>query len=259
MTSSSPGLGNLGLGTTRLFAVCLGCAAIAWGVYFFPTFWRQSPLEHTAAHIIEGSPFTADVLNELIPAVQATERAEFCQPAGLRSAAIIRLRLAEDAIATSEGDRIDGTLNALRDSIHRSLSCSPADPFLWFVLFWLEDTVNGFSQDQLKFLRLSYELGPNEGWIGLKRNRFAIAVFEPLPLDMREMATNEFTHLIDSGFYREMAVILTGPGWLIRDALLPRLNVVADVQREEFARELYSAGYDVNVPGTSRINPRPWH
>ena len=122
---------KFGLGVSRLFTVVLGCAAIVSGAYMFPIFWNQSSLEHTAVHLIEGVPYATDELIRSTPAVEATEQARLCRPQALHSAAIIRLQLAKDVIAGSERDHIDGSLNALRDSIRRSLVCSPADPFLW--------------------------------------------------------------------------------------------------------------------------------
>jgi hypothetical protein len=258
MTSFPARRAKLGQVAAQLFTVFLGVAAIAWGVDTFPVFWQQSPLEHTAMRAIEGYPFSTDGLIGLMPTVEATERARYCRPAGLRSAAIIRLRLAEEAIAASERNRIDGLLSTLRGSIHGSLDCSPADPFLWVALFWLENNLSGFSQHHLEYLQLSYRLGPNEGWLGLKRNGLALAMFEQLPPNLREMAINEFAGLLESGFYKEVVAIFTGPGWPLRDVLLLRLKAVTDVHRQAFAGELYSEGYDVNVPGVKEINPRHW-
>jgi hypothetical protein len=258
MTNFPSRTARFGLGVTRLFAVLLGCATLVSGVYTFPTFSRQSPIERTAMQVIEGVPFAPDELIKSVPAVEAAEQASICRPQGIRSAAIIRLQLAKDVIAASERDQIDSSLSALRDSIHRSLGCSPADPFLWSVLFWLENTMNGFSQDHFEFLRLSYQLGPNEGWIAVKRNELALAVFGQLPADLREMAIDEFVKLLNSGFLTESVAIFTGPAWPIREVLLPRLTSVSDVQREAFARELYRKGYVVNVPGVREPGRRPW-
>jgi hypothetical protein len=87
---------------------------------------------------------------------------------------------------------------SLHNAIRHSLACSPADSFLWRVLFWVENAMYGFSSDHLE--RMSYSLGPNEGWIALKRNLVAPAVFERLPPDVGEMAIREFASFFGSGF-----------------------------------------------------------
>lgn len=124
-------------------------------------------------------------------------------------------------------------------------------PILFFSssCFWLENTRNGFSADNFKYLRMPYELGPNEGWVSLKRNGLALALFEQLPPDVADMATDEFVRLLNNGFNREAVAIFTGPGWRIRNLLFPKLKKVGEGQREAFARTLYNDGYDVDVPG----------
>jgi hypothetical protein len=244
---------------TRTWLLALAGAATLWGVAVLPAFWRQSALERTATHVLAGDPFKSELLEALIPAVEAAEQADYCRPEATRSAAIIRLRLAEQAVAEGERMAIDSRLAALRDSIRRSLACSPADPFLWVVLYWVESARNGFQPGYLDYLRLSYRLGPNEGWIGVKRNAFALAVFERLPPDIADTAIGEFAGLLDAGFYEDTVAIFTGPGWQVRDRLLPRLKQVAERYRQMFAKGLYARGYDVTVPGIQLPDPRPWH
>jgi hypothetical protein len=237
---------------TRAGMIAFGLAAIAWGVAVLPIFWRQAPIERMAGRIVAGEPFKPEVLADAMPVVEEAETAAWCRAAALHAAAIIRLRLAEEAIATAERAAIDERLDRLRDTIGRSLACAPADPFLWLVLFWAENTRNGFRPHNLAYLRLSYLLGPNEGWIALKRSRFALALYDQLPPDLREMAVGEFPRLLAAGFYDETVALLTGPGWPLRDILLPRLKDVDIRRRELFAKLLRGQDYEVDVPGVPR-------
>jgi hypothetical protein len=250
-------LGKLWQFATRTILVIFGSAAVAWGMYALPVFARQAPIERVATHVIGGDPFRPEVLAATMPQLEAAEQAEQCRPAALRSAAIIRTRAAEQAII--DGEDIDARLSSLRNSIRRSLACSPTDPFLWVVLYWVECNENGFQPDYLEYLRLSYRLGPNEGWVGLRRNGLTLAVFRQLPPDLAEMAIDEFARLLDSGFYDQAVAIITGPGWRERDMLLPRLKGVVQRNRDVFAKMLYSLGYDVSVPGITMPDPRPWN
>jgi hypothetical protein len=113
--------------------------------------------------------------------------------------------------------------------------------------------------DRLRFLWLSYSLGPNEGWIAVRRNRLALSVFEALPPDLAEAALNEFARMLKSGLYDDTMSIFIGPGWAIRDQLLSHLTSVPKRYREEFARGLDQRGYDVAVPGVAHRDRRPWH
>lgn len=245
--------------SARTLLLIVGMSAVAWGAGTLPDFRQQFPVEDAARRVTGGEPFSRQALAALTPAIQRIEQSDYCRPAALRAVAIIRLRLAEDAFSSSEQSRIDDALKAVRTAIRRSLSCAPADPFLWLTLYWVENTYEGFDPGHFGYLRMSYALGPNEGWIAVKRNRFGLAVFERLPPDLAEMTLREFVSLVDGGFVRDAAAIFAGPGWRIRDRILPRLEQVSDANRKDFAKALYDGGYNVDVPGTERPDPRPWH
>ena len=243
----------------RSFVVILGCIAVWWGVIEFPIFWKESSPERIASRIIAGDPFKAEILGKQLPIIDGIERSAYCHPAALRSAAIIQLRMVETAASANDHKYVDAHLKPLGNVIRSSLSCEPADPFLWLVLYWVESDENGFQPDDVKYLRMSYRLGPNEGWIGLKRNRATFAVSEKLPVDLTEYAINEFVGLVEMGFYEQAAEIFTGPAWRVRDRLLHRLSDVAERHRRAFAYDLYTKGYDVLLPGIERRGSRPWH
>jgi hypothetical protein len=243
----------------RLCVVVPGVFALIWGASTLPTFWQQTALERTANRIVAGQPFKTEALETLIPNAKTAESASYCHASELHSAVIIRLRLVEQALSEDELSSIDSQLTAIRASIGRSLACWPSDSFLWMALYWVETIREGFRLSHVKYLRLSYLWGPNEGWIAEKRNGISLAVFERLPPDLAEIVLEEFAKLLKSGFYDQTIAILTGPGWSERDKILPRLKQVATPNREEFARALYRLGYDVNVPGVAAPDPRPWY
>jgi hypothetical protein len=242
----------------RIFLVLVGGCAIGWGASTLPVFWRDAKLERIAGYLMERAAFKPGALDPFIPQLEAVERSDTCRPDALRSAAIIRLRLAEEAMAASARREIDGRLGALQASIRKSLDCAPSDPFLWMVMAWLDGATEGFRPVQMQYLRLSYRFGPNEGWVAARRNRFALAIFERLPPDLAEAATSEFARMVDGWVFPETVALLTGPGWPNRDRLLDSLKNVGELQREVFAKALYTRGYDVAVPGITAPEPRPW-
>jgi hypothetical protein len=162
--------------------------------------------------------------------------------------AVIRLRFAELAIAGGNGDLIRQTQSALDTALHRSLSCTPTDPLLWFALYWLQNNVRGLQQDNFRALRMSYRLGPNEGWLALRRNRFVMAVYPALPDDLKQRATDEFVQLVKSDFLTDAADILAGPATPVRDMLLSRLRGVDSQQLRLLSRRLADKGVDDAFP-----------
>ena len=242
----------------RGFLIGLGTVAIVWAILVFPVLWSDSPLDRIAAKIVDGEVYNTDVLMQLLPLIDDVERRNFCRPQSLRSAAIVRLRMVEELIVSGNRQKLDERLDQLQQTIRSALKCAPSDSFLWLVLFWVDGTRNGFNPQHFDYLRLSYKLGPYEGWIALKRIRFALVLFEQLPPDLADDALREFAGLLKSGFYDEVVDIFVGPGWPVRDKLLSSIKNVAEPQRAIFAKALYRLGYDVDVPGVDRPASRPW-
>ncbi|MFZ0423996.1 MAG: hypothetical protein WAL80_14060 [Xanthobacteraceae bacterium] len=243
----------------RLFTLAFGLAAVIWGAYVVPLMGRQISIERIASYIVERESFNRDALLSILPAVASVERDTYCRPVTTHSAAIIRLRLVEDAMAAGAREDIDDRMDTLQQAIRNSLACSAADPFLWTVLAWLDGIRNGYRPEQLAFLRLSYRLGPNEGWVAARRNSLALSIFDRLPPDLANAAVGEFGRMVHSWIYWDTIAIFTGPGWPIRDRLLASLGEVGQRQREAFSQALYAQGYDIAVPGIAPRDPRPWH
>lgn len=241
------------------FVVVLGCIAVGWGLFVFPIFWDESSIERIANQIIAGDQFKMSILARQFPIMASIERSAYCRPSAVRSAAIIQLHMVEGAAPANNRERFDGRLKSFSHAIRSSLSCAPSDPFLWLVLYWLEGTQDGFRSEDLKYLRMSYRLGPNEAWIALKRNHVAFARLPQLPPDLAENAINEFTTLLESKFIDQAVEIFIGLAWPERNLILSRLVGVADQDRRLFADALYNRGYDVNVPGVASRDSSPWH
>jgi hypothetical protein len=250
---------TFGAKCARLLVALLGIFAIVWGIMVFPTSWRQSTLQRIAAAILNREVFAQNALVPFIPALDEIERAGYCQPKALQSAAIIRLRLAESAIATGDRTVLDDRLSALEHSIRRSLSCEPSDSFLWMILAWLDGVRQGPRNEQLAYLRQSYLLGPHEGWVAVRRNRLALSMFGRLPTDIAQAAVREFAEMVESWIYWDAIAIFTGPGWPVHQQLLASLGEVGVRQREAFYSALYDEGYNVIVPGVRPREPRPWY
>ena len=129
----------------------------------------------------------------------------------IRPICIARLSYAsalDETMAAADQSLFELYSGNLHDAIQKALFCTPADPLVWLTLVWLDVRRHGFEPRDANYLRLSYDLGPNEAWIGLWRTRIAIASFQQLPPDLSERATGEFVKLGNTGwFYRETAQI----------------------------------------------------
>ena len=129
----------------RIATIVCGGIAIAWGAWTLPIFWRSAPLAQTAASIINHVPYRTEKLQALLPVIDGFEQQAGCEPHALRNSAVIKLRLMEDAYRPEQIAELDGRLDAVDKAIQRSLGCSPADPFLWLVLYSVKSAEAGFA------------------------------------------------------------------------------------------------------------------
>ena len=242
----------------RIFVVVFGCSAILWGLTTLPGFWRQSSLERTAQRIISGEPFKVKALAGELPVIGAIEKSSICSPEGLRSAAIIRLHIAEQSRSDGYDKQSDALMDSAAGAVRESLFCLPADPFLWLAMYWVDSAQHGYRPRDLKYLEMSYQLGPNEGWIAVKRNGAAFAIFRKLPSDLAEIAVKEFVSLVRAKFYEQAADIFAGPAWPERDLIVPLLASVPALDRQMFLDALSRRGLDEGAVGIARGESRPW-
>lgn len=241
----------------RVALMIVGAGSIAWAATILGSARQAPALERVAARIVQGDRYKAEDLDRVAPVmaeIAATPEPRF---SSLRAAVIYELRQAETAVADGRRTDIDRHMDALRKVLPRALATGPSDSFLWLALFWRETFTGGSDPTRLPLLEMSYRTGPREGWVAVRRSPWTLALYSRLVPDLQEVAVAEFVGLVQSGF-KEAASILTGPGWSLREVLIPRLATVDEPSRKVFAKSLYRGGYDVQVPGIDRPSERPW-
>src|SRR5215831_18642729 len=117
----------------RASAMLVGLMGIAWGVSQFSALRQESTIKKIADRIVRGDVYKNEILLKQASLVVPTQRPQLCRPLTVRSAAVIRLRLAE----ISDNAAL-GPANLAVEAIRNSLACSPADPFFWLALYALE-------------------------------------------------------------------------------------------------------------------------
>lgn len=243
--SEIPGAPPVAAWAMRCFLAVAALGSIAWGAFCFPIFADQVRLDSAKDALLREIPLSDSELGALQPLLERAASRSYCVPAVDRSAAIVRLRLLENAFAAGHGEVIDARMGDLNTAIVRSLGCAPSDPYLWLVLFWLRNNQTGFASKNLDFLRMSYRLGPNEAWIITKRNHIALAMLDALPPDLATEAVGEFSRLVKSELYGEAVALLKGPGWPHRDRLLAGLAAVPKQNVDILVKGMADAGYEL--------------
>lgn len=241
----------------RIFICCLGLGAVGWGVYLFPTFWRQAPLVQLASELLRGHTFSGQVLQDDARELETEGTASFCNATELRAASVLRQTILDAAIAAKDLKGFAAAYLPAYETTRKALLCAPSDSFSWLSLFWLDAAVQGIRPDNTNYLRLSYSLGPNEGWICLRRNRLAVAAFAKLPPDLQEAAINEFVKLVDTVWaHSDAADIFIRAAPEVQNRMIAALESANPFARAVFARTLRDRGLDFKIPGVE--TDRPW-
>jgi hypothetical protein len=233
-----------------------GAAAMAWVVAVFPVFRFEITINDIYRGVIAGEVYSSDVLAS-VEALTETNRSLTHRSSVLSKVAVIRMRQAENAARSGDSEHAEHEFSAVEPTVRDALRNSPNDPFLWLVLFYIDRNRNGLRPENLLFLRMSYKLGPNEGWIAVKRNGYALADYSGLPNDLAERPVSEFVSLVRWGIVPQAAEIAAGPARPIRNILFPRLKDLNDEQRRAFAAAIYGRELDdVPVPGIAPPTPQ---
>ena len=162
--------------------ICLfGLAAAAWGVFVLPLLWQQISLDNIAKQYILGRRFPLQLLSNKSRQIEKAQPVPFCNATRLHDLVVLRLAILEEAAERKGHTLIEEADAPLYEADTTALSCAPADPFAWLVLFWLDVRRHGVEAGKFSYLRLSYDLGSNEGWVALWRNQLAMKLFAALP------------------------------------------------------------------------------
>ncbi|UWU67628.1 hypothetical protein [Bradyrhizobium sp. NC92] len=233
----------------RVLFGSLGLAAALWAFVALPSFRAGAPILEMALRIVTDDRYKLGKLGDALLRTQPQFGPALLQAPLAEAEAIIRVRRFEEALALGDSDATDREAQHAQESLRISLFLNPSTSYLWLMLYSLENTRGGFDPKSLTFLTQSYATGPLEGWVALRRNRLALAVFPSLSEAVQEKAVFEFANMVDSDLTDAAAVNLMGVGWAQRDRLLASLSKAELISREVIARKLWREGVKIAVPG----------
>jgi hypothetical protein len=249
--------------TTRIltgtFICVLGVGAVVWGTLLLPILWSEASPRSIASKLLQGDTFKLQSLFDEANQAEQVAHHSYCDPAALHSLFILRLFIFQISNEPGNRELAGSTYLPLYKATVKSLSCAPADPFAWLALFWLDAGRHGIDDRNTNYLRLSYSLGANEGWISLWRVRLAFLFFERLPTDLANDAVSEFVRLVNSERYRwQIAGIFKDASPLVQSRIIGRLEAATLTSRVAFAKALHDRDMDIEIPGVEKPDVRPW-
>ncbi|WP_439401374.1 hypothetical protein ACNJYA_32500 [Bradyrhizobium sp. DASA03068] len=241
----------------RVMLLFVALFGTLWPMAAVPSFWLTAPIREASLRIMADGLFRPGVLADMLIRLNANSPRGVVQPEFRFALAVVTLRTAEEAMHRKNSDEGDRAMEASEGELRSALQVIPTDSFLWLMLYSVVTRRSGFDFENIGYLERSYALGPNEGWVVLRRNQLALAVFSLLSKSRQDEVVAEFAALINSGFIEEAAISLTGAGWVERERLLENLKKLDVASREIFAKRLARDGVRVSIPGIEQ-DERYW-
>lgn len=236
----------------------VGLLSLCWSLTALPSFNRSTTARDLKDRIVAGEHFKPGVLRSMLTRLDAVPAPLIKQPEIASTAALVNLRIAEEAARGGGSDEVDRQVETADHQLIQALSTNPSEAFLWLLLYSVETARSGFDPKVVQFLEASYLTGPHEGWIAVRRNRIALAIFPMLRERTQRSVTSEFSELVDSDFTEVAVTNLIATGWAQREGLLNSLQTTDATSKASFVKRLRSEGINLSVPGVE-YNERPWH
>jgi len=248
------GVPRSGVIAARVSLISIAAAAFIWTIIVFPKFWSETSVVEAASHIINGEVYKPQGMEVLEADIGRNQNS--LRPSILSKVAIIRLRLAEEAISSGNQQLINRRTKAADEAVNEALWNTPSESFQWLVLFWLKKTNDGFEPAILRYLQMSYALDPRAAWIAVKRGPVALSVYPQLPTNLADGVIAEFLGLVRSQLYNEASEIVAGTARPVRNVLLASLDDLKPPDRLPLDRILYEKNLSDMLP--AGVKERPW-
>lgn len=241
----------------RGLLLLLALGGVLWSLAAFPSFLRAGQARDISSRIIRDERFKPGLLELVLARIDAPSSILALQPEVSLADVLIRLRLAEDLAQRKTSEEADRAIEAAANRLLVALTESPSDAFLWLMLYSVDTSRGGFDPKNLAYLNQSYSAAPREGWIVLRRNRLALAIFTMLGETVRNEVVSEFASMVDSGFLEDATANLISVGWPYRKLLLASLTSADVANRQALSKLLAANGVRTEIPGIQQSD-RPW-
>lgn len=242
--------------SVRALLLLLGLAGAIWPAATLPTFRSLSTAREMTNRIIVDDRFKPSTLANMQAQLDAQAAPPLQHPDLARAKALVAVRASEE-MARDSAMAVDLLVEDAEYRVRSMLAQSPADSFLWQVLYSVVTSRGGFDESNIPFLERSYTTGPLEGWIALRRSRLALASFPMLGERLRDRVVAEFAGLVNSDLTDAAVSTLESVGWSQKDRLLAGLGAVDIQSKERLSRRLSADGVRVKIPGIE-FDERPW-
>ncbi len=149
--------------------------------------------------------------------------------------ATMDLFLYEGYKSGAESDRAFKSLKLAQENFQKALRTAPGDANIWYLLAETGVRLQGADARALEALRISYLIGPREGWIAHRRLGLSLRLWPLLPTGTRKMVLREIRMLWISGGYHTVLVRhFLRAGKTGQEAVISEISKLGEKQTSRF-------------------------
>lgn len=239
----------------RLLLLILASAGLALGLAVGTRSAEDRHVVSFSERILAGEIFSAQTLERQAARAEALSGSAACGRAH-RAAAVIAVRLAEDALSRADPLAFDAASALARRTAEKALTCFPRDAYLWLARYWLDSLTSGVADAQA--LALSYRFAPREPWVAVNRARVVAPLFDNLPPDLQRAAAAELGDLVEFSLYGPAMMALERGSAGYRRAAGQALAGVTPTRAAILFRQMRRSGAALTDLPTEVPELRPW-
>jgi hypothetical protein len=217
----------------QALSIVISCAAFAWCVYLLPKSEDIDKFLYLKDQLLRSDIYEPTQTKRTYIELESVDLGN-CEAEAQTSLLLLQLHLVENSLRTGAAAQFDEQLYDLTAHVSRALSCTPRLSYLWLLCFWSRTLSGLLDQRSIEILAMSYETGPNEGWIAIRRNALAMAIVPLAPDQLAQRIIKEFGLLVRDGFLPEAAASYSVAALPVRSALQNELFRLSNSRQTEF-------------------------
>lgn len=258
--TSAPVAGGWTAVAGRCLAFAMAAAVVVWtGVIFSAEGTAERfDLALVAEHLMNGEPYSPDVLEGVDQRADPWVVAAHCDSRGFQNLAVVRIARVEQAVQADDPDAADRLLTAAETAARRSLACNPGASVSWIVLAWIEFLRNEDTPQLRRYLEMSDLTGPFEGWPMVRRTELLLRLLPGLDAPEKARLREQLKWLVGMGGLELVVEIYLKSGPEQQALLRDIFAATSSRDQKRVAEIVRNAGGDIVLPEVEPMGSRPW-
>ncbi|MCL8485495.1 MULTISPECIES: hypothetical protein [Bradyrhizobium] len=226
-------------GALNVVFLLAGLSGLAWGGLSAKDSAISDDFVAVEARLLRFETFTPGAANRALQLAQANP-VSACDSHAQHTLLLLEIPLLDAALRAGAVKEFDQRMAAMEERTRLTLSCAPRDSFAWLVAFGLALGHGHLDDSAFALLAQSYQTGPNEAWIAVRRTILASPVITRAPDGVKAEILDEFGTLVRRGFVDVVAKAYVSAPSQAQALLKSRIDQLDSRAQTSFAKAVES-------------------